>query len=137
MMKNEANAYHREKLRRGFERVINVQGSDHHGTVARVRAGLQALGLPAGYPEYVLHQMVRVEQGGKEVKIGKRHTLFQRLDKKLLDRGHVGQAEKASRLLGRTIDIDGDFDHFSPLIARVWSCPWRRFAPGYLTLIPP
>lgn len=61
-----------DKWARGFHRVINVQGSDHHGTVARVRAGLRALGLPAGYPEYVLHQMVRVERDGKEVKFSKR-----------------------------------------------------------------
>lgn len=65
-------AYHLDKWGRGFEHVINVQGSDHHGTVARVRAGLQALGLPQGYPEYVLHQMVRVEKDGKEVKFSKR-----------------------------------------------------------------
>lgn len=65
-------AYHMDKWGRGFEHVINVQGSDHHGTVARVRAGLQALGLPRGYPEYVLHQMVRVERDGKEVKFSKR-----------------------------------------------------------------
>ena len=65
-------AYHRDKWRRGFHRAVNVQGSDHHGTVARVRAGLQALGLPEGYPEYVLHQMVRVERGGEEVKFSKR-----------------------------------------------------------------
>ena len=65
-------AYHMTKWQRGFERVINVQGSDHHGTVDRVRAGLQALGLPKGYPEYVLHQMVRVVQDGEEVKFSKR-----------------------------------------------------------------
>ncbi len=65
-------AYHMTKWERGFHRVINVQGSDHHGTVDRVRAGLQALGLPAGYPEYVLHQMVRVEKDGQEVKFSKR-----------------------------------------------------------------
>ena len=65
-------AYHMDKWGRGFHRVINVQGSDHHGTVARVRAGLQALGLPVGYPEYVLHQMVRVERDGQEVKFSKR-----------------------------------------------------------------
>jgi len=65
-------AYHMTKWERGFQRVINVQGSDHHGTVDRVRAGLQALGLPAGYPEYVLHQMVRVEKEGEEVKFSKR-----------------------------------------------------------------
>jgi arginyl-tRNA synthetase len=65
-------AYHRNKWDRGFHRVINIQGSDHHGTVDRVRAGAQALGCPEGYPEYVLHQMVRVEQAGKEVKLSKR-----------------------------------------------------------------
>jgi len=65
-------AYHKNKWDRGFHRVVNVQGSDHHGTVARVRSGLRALGLPEGYPEYVLHQMVRVEREGKEVKFSKR-----------------------------------------------------------------
>jgi arginyl-tRNA synthetase len=65
-------AYHMSKWERGFRHVINVQGSDHHSTVTRVRAGLQALGLPEGYPEYVLHQMVTVEQDGREVKFSKR-----------------------------------------------------------------
>jgi arginyl-tRNA synthetase len=65
-------AYHKNKWDRGFERVINIQGSDHHGTVARVRSGVRALGLPDGYPEYVLHQMVRVERDGQEVKFSKR-----------------------------------------------------------------
>ncbi|HEU0300459.1 MAG TPA: arginine--tRNA ligase [Longimicrobium sp.] len=65
-------AYHVTKWERGFHRAINVQGSDHHGTTARVRAGLQALGLPAGYPEWVLHQMVLVMRGGVEVKFSKR-----------------------------------------------------------------
>ena len=65
-------AYHMDKWARGFRHAINVQGSDHHGTVARVQAGVQTLGLPAGYPEYVLHQMVRVEQDGEEVKFSKR-----------------------------------------------------------------
>ena len=65
-------AYHLHKWSRGFQHAINVQGADHHGTVARVRAGLQALGLPEGYPEYVLHQMVTVERGGREVKFSKR-----------------------------------------------------------------
>ncbi|HEX9939839.1 MAG TPA: arginine--tRNA ligase [Longimicrobium sp.] len=65
-------AYHLAKWERGFHRAINVQGSDHHGTVARVRAGLQALGLPQGYPEYVLHQMVLAVRGGVEVKFSKR-----------------------------------------------------------------
>jgi arginyl-tRNA synthetase len=65
-------AYHLGKWERGFHRVVNVQGSDHHGTVARVRAGLRALGLPEGYPEYVLHQMVLAVRGGQEVKFSKR-----------------------------------------------------------------
>lgn len=67
-------AYHVTKWQRGFPRAINVQGADHHGTVARVRAGLQALnvGIPVGYPEYVLHQLVTVMRGGEEVKISKR-----------------------------------------------------------------
>jgi arginyl-tRNA synthetase len=67
-------AYHVTKWERGFTRAINVQGADHHSTVTRVRAGLQALecGIPAGYPEYALHQMVTVMRGGEEVKISKR-----------------------------------------------------------------
>ncbi len=65
-------AYHVDKWERGFHHVINVQGADHHGTVARVHAGVQALGLPEAYPEYVLHQMVRVEKEGQEVKFSKR-----------------------------------------------------------------
>ncbi|NBT77513.1 MAG: arginine--tRNA ligase [Betaproteobacteria bacterium] len=67
-------AYHQTKWERGFARAINVQGSDHHGTITRVRAGLQALGIgiPQGWPDYVLHQMVTVMRGGEEVKISKR-----------------------------------------------------------------
>ncbi len=67
-------AYHITKWERGFEKVINIQGTDHHGTIARVRAGLQAagVGIPEGYPDYVLHTMVRVVRGGEEVKISKR-----------------------------------------------------------------
>jgi arginyl-tRNA synthetase len=67
-------AYHVSKWERGFTKVINVQGSDHHGTVARVRAGLQAtgVGIPAGYPDYVLYKMITVMRSGEEVKISKR-----------------------------------------------------------------
>ena len=67
-------AYHIHKWERGFAQVINVQGSDHHGTIARVRAGLQAagVGIPVGWPDYVLHKMVTVMKGGQEVKISKR-----------------------------------------------------------------
>ena len=67
-------AYHITKWERGYARAINIQGTDHHGTIARVRAGLQAagVGIPQGYPDYVLHTMVRVVRGGEEVKISKR-----------------------------------------------------------------
>ncbi len=67
-------AYHLDKWQRGFERVINGQGADHHSTITRVRAGLQALdmGIPQGWPDYVLHQMVTVMRGGEEVKLSKR-----------------------------------------------------------------
>jgi arginyl-tRNA synthetase len=67
-------AYHVDKWKRGFERVINEQGADHHSTINRVRAGLQALnmGIPQGWPDYVLHQMVTVMRNGEEMKISKR-----------------------------------------------------------------
>ena len=67
-------AYHVTKWERGFRKVIDVQGTDHHSTTTRVRAGLQALaiGVPAGYPDYVLHSLVKVMRGGEEVKISKR-----------------------------------------------------------------
>ncbi len=66
--------YHLEKWKRGFTKVINEQGADHHSTITRVRAGLQALniGIPKGWPDYVLHQMVTVMRGGEEVKLSKR-----------------------------------------------------------------
>jgi arginyl-tRNA synthetase len=67
-------AYHITKWQRGYAQAINVQGSDHHGTIARVRAGLQAvgIGIPQAYPDYVLHKMVTVMRNGEEVKISKR-----------------------------------------------------------------
>ena len=67
-------AYHVNKFERGFHKAINIQGGDHHGTIARVRAGVQAAGqgVPLGYPDYVLHKMVTVMKGGEEVKISKR-----------------------------------------------------------------
>ena len=67
-------AYHIQKFKRGFTKVVNIQGTDHHGTIARVRAGLQAadVGIPEGYPDYVLHTMIRVVRNGEEVKISKR-----------------------------------------------------------------
>ena len=67
-------AYHLSKWQRGYQRAVTELGADHHGSLARVRAGLQALdcGIPAGYPDYVLHQMVTVMRGGEEVKLSKR-----------------------------------------------------------------
>ena len=67
-------AYHLDKWQRGFTQVINEQGADHHSTVTRVRAGLQALqaDIPKGWPDYVLHQMVTVMRSGEEVKLSKR-----------------------------------------------------------------
>ncbi|HWI24960.1 MAG TPA: arginine--tRNA ligase, partial [Lysobacter sp.] len=67
-------AYHRSKWQRGYERAITELGADHHGSLARVKAGLQALdcGIPKDWPEYVLHQMVTVMRGGEEVKLSKR-----------------------------------------------------------------
>ncbi|QIL70488.1 arginine--tRNA ligase [Diaphorobacter sp. HDW4B] len=67
-------AYHIQKFKRGYGKVVNIQGTDHHGTIARVRAGLQAanVGIPQGYPDYVLHTMIRVVRNGEEVKISKR-----------------------------------------------------------------
>jgi arginyl-tRNA synthetase len=67
-------AYHLDKWSRGYVKCINYQGTDHHGTIARVRAGLQAadMGVPPGFPDYVLHKMVTVMRGGQEVKLSKR-----------------------------------------------------------------
>ena len=67
-------AYHVNKWQRGFVRAIVELGADHHGSLARVRAGLQAMeiGIPSGYPDYVLHQMITVMRGGEEVKLSKR-----------------------------------------------------------------
>jgi arginyl-tRNA synthetase len=104
-------AYHLNKWRRGFERVINEQGADHHSTVTRVRAGLQALerDIPEGWPEYVLHQMVTVMRGGEEVKISKRAGSYVTL-RDLID--EVGRDATRYFLVARgpssqlTFDID-------------------------------
>jgi arginyl-tRNA synthetase len=102
-------AYHVSKWRRGFRHAINVQGSDHHGTIARVRAGLQALGLgiPPGYPEYLLHQMVKVMRGGEEVKISKRAGSYVTL-RDLID--WVGRDAVRFFLLSRKADAEFVFD---------------------------
>jgi len=102
-------AYHVTKFERGFGKVINVQGSDHHGTVARVRAGLQAIdmGVPAGYPDYVLHKMVTVMRGGEEVKISKRAGSYVTL-RDLID--EVGRDAVRFFLVSRKAEAEFVFD---------------------------
>lgn len=102
-------AYHLDKWRRGFERVINEQGADHHSTVTRVRAGLQALdaGIPKGWPDYVLHQMVTVMRGGEEVKISKRAGSYVTL-RDLID--EVGRDATRYFLISRKPDSQLVFD---------------------------
>jgi arginyl-tRNA synthetase len=106
-------AYHLTKLQRGFARAINVQGSDHHGTMARVRTGLQLVGqamgmpVPAGYPEYLLHKMVRVMRSGQEVKMSKRAGAFVAL-RDLLD--WVGRDATRFFLASRKADTEFAFD---------------------------
>ncbi len=102
-------AYHVTKWERGFVRAINIQGSDHHSTVVRVRAGLQSLGLgiPAGYPDYVLHKMVRVMRGGEEVKISKRAGSYVTV-RDLID--DVGRDAVRFFLASRKADTEFTFD---------------------------
>lgn len=102
-------AYHVTKWERGFGKVINVQGMDHHSTVLRVRAGLQALGLgiPAGYPDYVLHKMVTVMKGGAEMKISKRAGSYLTV-RELID--EVGRDAVRFFLAARKGDTEFTFD---------------------------
>lgn len=102
-------AYHITKWQRGFGRVINVQGMDHHGTIARVRAGLQAvnLGIPQSYPDYALHSMVKVMRGGEEVKISKRAGSYVTL-RDLID--WVGKDAVRFFLVSRKADTEFIFD---------------------------
>jgi arginyl-tRNA synthetase len=102
-------AYHLDKWQRGFTRVINEQGADHHSTVTRVRAGLQALkaGIPEGWPDYVLHQMVTVTRSGQEVKISKRAGSYVTL-RDLID--EVGRDATRFFLAARRVDSQLTFD---------------------------
>jgi arginyl-tRNA synthetase len=102
-------AYHVTKFERGFTRAINVQGSDHHSTVMRVRAGLQALDMriPPGYPDYVLHKMVTVMRGGEEVKISKRAGSYVTL-RELID--EAGRDAVRFFLVSRKADTEFVFD---------------------------
>jgi arginyl-tRNA synthetase len=102
-------AYHLTKWQRGFRKVINVQGTDHHSTVTRVRAGLQALdlGIPQGYPDYVLHSLVKVMRGGAEVKISKRAGSYVTV-RDLID--WVGRDAVRFFLVSRKADSEFVFD---------------------------
>ena len=106
-------AYHTTKLQRGFHKVVNVQGSDHYGTVARVRAGLRAaatamgIEVPRGYPDYVLHKMLRVTKDGEEVKMSKRAGTYVTL-RDLLD--WVGRDATRFFLISRKPDAEFVFD---------------------------
>jgi arginyl-tRNA synthetase len=102
-------AYHVTKWERGFVRAVNVQGTDHFGTVARVRAGLQALniGIPQGYPDYVLHNMVKVMRNGEEVKISKRAGSYVTV-RDLID--WVGRDAVRFFLVSRRADSEFVFD---------------------------
>jgi len=102
-------AYHLSKWQRGYERAITELGSDHHGSLARVKAGLQALdtGIPKGWPEYVLHQMVTVMRGGEEVKISKRAGSYVTL-RDLID--EVGRDATRFFLISRKSDSQLVFD---------------------------
>ena len=102
-------AYHRSKWQRGYVRAITELGSDHHGSLARVKAGLQALdcGIPKGWPEYVLHQMVTVMRGGEEVKISKRAGSYVTL-RDLID--EVGKDATRYFLISRKADSQLVFD---------------------------
>ena len=109
-------AYHVTKWERGYRQAINIQGSDHHGTIARVRAGLQALnvGIPQGYPDYVLHKMVTVMKDGAEVKISKRAGSYVTV-RDLIDwsgNGDVVKGRDAVRffLISRKADTEFVFD---------------------------
>jgi arginyl-tRNA synthetase len=102
-------AYHVTKWERGFTTAINVQGSDHHSTVMRVRAGLQAagLGIPPGYPDYVLHKMVTVMKGGEEMKLSKRAGSYVTL-RELID--EVGRDAVRFFLVSRKAESEFTFD---------------------------
>jgi arginyl-tRNA synthetase len=106
-------AYHLNKLQRGFEKVINIQGTDHYGTAARVRAGVQAasrsleLAAPRGYPDYLLHKMLRVTKGGEEVKMSKRAGTYVAL-RDLLE--WVGRDATRYFLVARKADAEFTFD---------------------------
>ncbi len=73
-------AYHREKLGRGFDRILNVQGADHIEEAKDVVAAIGALGLPADRIRYLIHQFVTITRGGVEVKMSTRRATYVTID---------------------------------------------------------
>lgn len=101
-------AYHLQKWTRGFGRAVNIQGSDHHGTIARVRAGLQALeqGVSEGFPSYILHKMVTVMRNGQEVKISKRAGAYVTLRDLIIWSGSEAGSEAGTETDSEAADIE-------------------------------
>jgi arginyl-tRNA synthetase len=137
-------AYHRSKWQRGYERAITELGADHHGSLMRVKAGLQALdaGIPAGYPEYVLHQMVTVMRGGEEVKLSKRAGSYFTLRDLIEEAGRDATrwfliARKPDSQLTFDIDLAREQSKDNPVYyvqyahARVFSILDKAIAQGY------
>jgi arginyl-tRNA synthetase len=131
-------AYHRSKWQRGYERAITELGADHHGSLARVQAGLQALdcGIPQGWPEYVLHQMVTVMRGGEEVKLSKRAGSYLTL-RDLIE--EAGRDATRWFLVARKPDsqLTFDIDLARSQIARQSGVLRPGFARAHLRPVPP
>jgi arginyl-tRNA synthetase len=137
-------AYHLSKWQRGYRRAITELGADHHGSLARVRAGLQALdvGIPKGWPEYVLHQMVTVMRGGEEVKLSKRAGSYFTLRDLIEEAGRDATrwfliARKPDSQLTFDIDLAREQSKDNPVYyvqyahARVFSILDKAVAQGY------
>lgn len=106
-------AYHLAKFERGFNRALNIQGSDHHGTVARVRAGIQAasgdfgFNIPKTFPEYMLHKMLQVVKDGQPVKMSKRSGTYVTLSDLV---NWVGKDAARLFMVNRRADAEFVFD---------------------------
>jgi len=100
-------AYHREKFRRGFERVIDVQGADHIDQFPFVRAAAAALGCPADAIELVMNQFVTLSRGGETVKQSKRRATYVTVDELLAE---VGADVFRFFMIERKADGHLDFD---------------------------
>lgn len=99
-------AYHIDKLRRGFDRMINIWGADHHGYVARVKASIEALGYDPNKLEVLLGQLVNLVINGEEVRMGKRKNMVTLDD--LIE--EVGIDATRYWMAMRNIDMTLDFD---------------------------